>query len=62
MSNYTATKIENDGRQWFRVESSNGDAFEVAVTNDGQLIDSDGMPMDYHPQAALILSACAEVN
>lgn len=62
MSNYTATKIENDGRQWFRVECSDGESFEVAITDEGKLIDSDGAPMDYHPQASLILSACAEAN
>lgn len=62
MSKFTATKIENDGRQWFRIESDDGEQFEVAVADEGKLIDSDGMPMDYHPQAIPILLACAEAN
>ena len=62
MSNYTVTKIENDGRQWFRVESSDGESFEVAITDEGKLIDSDGAPMDYHPQTVPILLKCAELK
>jgi hypothetical protein len=54
MANITAIKAENDGRQWYAVtfvsnqytEEAGTHAYAVAA--DGELLNSDGAPVDYN--------------
>ena len=64
MSNITARKTENDGRQWYAVTLAEGQyglesgAHEFAITTDGALLNSDGIPVDYNEyQRAAVLKA-----
>jgi hypothetical protein len=54
MSNITAVKSTNDGRQWFIVTFAEDEfgqesgAHEYAIADDGALLNSDGTPVDYN--------------